>query len=162
MWNITIATASMIHPTFEECEKRYDSPEPLLEEAEKNIIEASKQGCDFLCLPELFASLNRSQPLGETAEVFDGPVASFLSTMASRYSIVLITSVLIKEEEDYKECEGSTNIPMAFSSNSEKITLLQLDGKIQTKRLKEAIEAAKKACKKVYELQKKTLKEVGK
>jgi len=67
---------------------------------------------------------------------------------------------LIKEEEDYKEGEGSTDIPLAFLSESGKITLLQLDGKAQTKKLKEIIEAGKKACEKVYELQKKTLKEV--
>ncbi len=71
-----------------------------------------------------------------------------------------IVTDLIKEEEDHEEGEGATDIPMAFLSNSEKITLLQLDGKTQTKRLKEAIEAGKKACKKIYELQKKTLKEI--
>lgn len=69
---------------------------------------------------------------------------------------------LIKEEEDHEEGEGATDIPLAFLSNSEKITLLQLDGKTPTKRMKEVIEAGKKACKKIYELQKKTLKEVGK
>ncbi len=67
---------------------------------------------------------------------------------------------LIKEEEDHKEGEGSTDIPMAFLSESGKISLLQLDGKISSKKLKEAIEAGKKACKKIYELQKKTLKEI--
>lgn len=71
-----------------------------------------------------------------------------------------IVTDLIKEEEDYKEGEGSTDIPIAFLSNSGEITLLQLDGKTQTKRLKEAIEAGKKACQKIYELQKKTLKEI--
>ncbi len=70
-----------------------------------------------------------------------------------------IVTDLIKEEEDYSDGEGSTDIPFAIASNSEKITLLQLDGKIRTKQMKEAIESAKKACKKVYELQKKTLKE---
>ncbi len=71
-----------------------------------------------------------------------------------------IVTDLIKEEEDYKEGEGSTDIPMAFLSKSGKISLLQLDGKINSKKMKEAIEAGKKACEKVYELQKKTLKEM--
>lgn len=66
---------------------------------------------------------------------------------------------LIKEEEDYEEGEGATDIPMAYSSNSEEITLLQLDGKISAGQLKEALEAGKKACKKIYEVQKKALKE---
>ncbi len=70
-----------------------------------------------------------------------------------------ITTDIIKEEEDYEEGEGATDMPFAFTSNSEKITLLQLDGKIQTSRLKEAAEAGLKACKKVLEFQKKALKE---
>ncbi len=71
-----------------------------------------------------------------------------------------IVTDLIKEEEDYEDGEGSTDIPMAFLSNSEKMSLLQLDGRINSKKLKEAIEAGKKACKEIYELQKKTLKEI--
>jgi exosome complex component RRP41 len=65
---------------------------------------------------------------------------------------------LIKEEEDYKDGEGSTDMPFAFTKSGG-ISLFQLDGKIQPKRLKEAIEAGKKACEKIYELQKKILKE---
>ncbi len=72
-----------------------------------------------------------------------------------------IVTDLIKEEEDYKDGEGSTDIPLAFMSKSGKLTLLQLDGKTSTKKLKEAIESGKKACGKIYELQKKTLKGVN-
>lgn len=72
-----------------------------------------------------------------------------------------IVTDLIKEEEDHKEGEGSTDMPMAFSVKDDKITLLQLDGKIRGKELKEAIEQGKKACKEIYELQKKELKKVG-
>jgi exosome complex component RRP41 len=71
-----------------------------------------------------------------------------------------IATDIIKEEEDYEDGEGATDIPLAFMSKSGKLTLLQLDGKTSTKKLKEAIEAGKKACEKVYELQKKTLKEI--
>ncbi len=65
---------------------------------------------------------------------------------------------VIKEEEDYEEGEGATDIPMAFLSNSGKISLLQLDGKCSPEKLKEAIEMGEKACREVAELQKKTLK----
>jgi len=88
------------------------------------------------------------------------PMTELISSVSIGKVDDKIVTDLIKEEEDYKDGEGSTDIPMAFSSNSEKITLLQLDGKIQTKRAKEAIEAGKKACKKVYELQKEKLKEM--
>ena len=70
-----------------------------------------------------------------------------------------IVTDVIKEEEDWEEGEGATDIPFSITSNSEQITHLQLDGKIQTKRLKEATEAALKACKKIHEVQKKALKE---
>jgi len=64
---------------------------------------------------------------------------------------------LIKEEEDYEEGEGATDIPLAFTKSG-KICLFQLDGKIRPEELKEAIEIGKQACKKIYELQKKILK----
>ena len=67
-----------------------------------------------------------------------------------------------KEEEDYSEGEGSTDIAMSFKSSSGRLTHLQLDGKIRGKELIEAIETGKKACKKIYEVQKKALKEISK
>lgn len=66
---------------------------------------------------------------------------------------------LIKEEEDVEEGEGATDIPLAFTKEGE-ITLFQLDGKISIEELKEAIKTGRKACKEVYELQKKTLKHI--
>jgi exosome complex component RRP41 len=72
-----------------------------------------------------------------------------------------IVTDLIKEEEDWEEGEGATDIPMAYLSKSGKLTLLQLDGRTSPKKLKEALEAGKKACEKVYALQKKVLSEVN-
>jgi len=66
---------------------------------------------------------------------------------------------LIKEEEDWEEGEGATDIPITMMSNSEKITHIQLDGKISSKQLKEAVELARKATKQIYEVQKKALKD---
>lgn len=67
---------------------------------------------------------------------------------------------LIKEEEDWEDGEGATDIPITLTKDG-KITHLQLDGKITIKQLKEAIELAKKATKEIYEVQKKALKEMG-
>ena len=67
---------------------------------------------------------------------------------------------LIKKEEDWEEGEGATDIPVTFTHEG-KITHIQLDGKITTKQLNEAVELAKKACEEVYEVQKKALKEIG-
>ncbi|MGV8151551.1 MAG: exosome complex exonuclease Rrp41 [Candidatus Nanoarchaeia archaeon] len=69
-----------------------------------------------------------------------------------------IVTDVIKEEEDYEDGEGATDIPFSITSRSEKITHLQLDGKIQTYRLKEAAEAAKEACKKISKIQERALK----
>lgn len=63
-----------------------------------------------------------------------------------------------KDEEDWAEGEGATDIPITLTSEG-KLTHLQLDGKITSKELKEALKMAKKACKDIYEVQKKVLKE---
>ena len=67
---------------------------------------------------------------------------------------------LTKEEEDYEEDgeKAATDIPMAFTLRDGKISLLQLDGKVKPEDLKKAIEAGKKACQDIYEIQKKVLK----
>ena len=65
---------------------------------------------------------------------------------------------ITKEEEDYHDGEGPTDIPFTLTSNSKEVTHLQLDGKIQTYRFKEAIDAAVKACDKISEIQMRALK----
>jgi len=65
---------------------------------------------------------------------------------------------LSKEEEDYEEGEGPTDIPISMT-HSGNITHFQLDGKIEPKQLMEAIELARKSCEKIYEVQKKALKD---
>lgn len=69
---------------------------------------------------------------------------------------------LTKEEEDYEEDgeKAATDIPMAFTLRDGKLSLLQLDGKIKPEDLKKAIEAGKKACLEIYEIQKKALKSI--
>ncbi|MEK6872690.1 MAG: exosome complex exonuclease Rrp41 [Nanoarchaeota archaeon] len=69
-----------------------------------------------------------------------------------------IVTDITKDEEDWKEGEGPTDIPFSITSNSKEIVHLQLDGKIPTKRFKEAIESAKKASDKILEYQKRALK----
>ena len=87
-----------------------------------------------------------------------------MSEMASAVSIGKVDDKivvdLIKEEEDYEDGEGATDMPMAFLSRSGKISLLQLDGKTSPEKLKEAIEAGEKACKMIHEEQIKALKKI--
>jgi len=69
-----------------------------------------------------------------------------------------IVTDITKEEEDYEEGEGSTDIPFTMTSRKKDVVHLQLDGKIQTHRFKEAIDAAKAACDKILKLQERALK----
>lgn len=65
---------------------------------------------------------------------------------------------LTKEEEDFEDGEGATDIPISMTHAGE-ITHLQLDGKINSKELKEAIELAKEAGEEIYKIQKQALKD---
>ena len=67
---------------------------------------------------------------------------------------------LIKEEEDWEEGEGATDIPITLTGDG-KISHIQLDGKISIKQLREAVELAREAGKQIHEAQKKALKEAG-
>jgi exosome complex component RRP41 len=86
-----------------------------------------------------------------------------MKEMVSAVSIGKIDRTLVadvsKAEEDYDEGESATDIPMAFLSKSGKMSLLQLDGEIRPEELKRALKMGKEVCKKIYDLQEKTLKE---
>jgi exosome complex component RRP41 len=87
-----------------------------------------------------------------------------MKDMVSSVSIGKLDKTLVvdlnKKEEDWEEGEGATDIPMTFT-NEGKLTHIQLDGKIASKQLKEAIELARESCKKIYEVQKEALKKTG-
>lgn len=89
-----------------------------------------------------------------------------MKEMASAVAVGKMDKTLVvdvcKEEEDYEEGEGATDIPVCILSRSKKVSLLQLDGKISTEELKKAIEMAKDACAKIHEKQIKALKEIVK
>ncbi len=61
-----------------------------------------------------------------------------------------VVADLDKTEEDM---EGTVDIPVAVMPNEDRITLLQLDGRLQKEELKEAVDLARKVCKKIYEVQ---------
>ena len=69
-----------------------------------------------------------------------------------------IVTDITKEEEDYHEGEGPTDIPFTMTSRNKDIVHLQLDGNIPTSRFMEAVEAAKVACGKILEVQGRALK----
>ena len=87
------------------------------------------------------------------------PMKDLVSSVSvGKMDKTLVVDLNKYEDSDFKEGEGSTDIPFTFTSKG-KITHLQLDGKITVPQLKEAIELARKATKEIYEVQKKALKE---
>lgn len=60
-------------------------------------------------------------------------------------------------EETYSE--DVADIPIAILPRTGKVSLLQMDGEMSREQLMQALESGKKACKKIYEIQKKALKE---
>lgn len=55
--------------------------------------------------------------------------------------------------------EDGADLPVAILPSSGKVTLLQMDGEVTREQIKECIEKAREACKKIYEIQKAALKE---
>jgi len=79
------------------------------------------------------------------------PMKNLVSSVAvGKLDKTLVVDV-DKKEEDFEEGEGSTDIPITMTGDG-KITHFQLDGKITTKQLKEAIKLAEKATKEIYEI----------
>lgn len=63
---------------------------------------------------------------------------------------------LDKDEEDYED--GATDMPIAMLPRNGELSLLQLDGELEIKEIKEALELGRNACIKIYEIQKEALK----
>jgi exosome complex component RRP41 len=84
-----------------------------------------------------------------------------MKSLVSSVSIGKLDKQLVvdvnKHEEDWKEGEGATDIPVTMTPDG-RITHMQLDGKISKEQLKEVLTLAREATKEVYELQKAALK----
>jgi len=63
-----------------------------------------------------------------------------------------------KEEEDFHDGEGATDIPIAITARTKEICLLQLDGKISPDEFAQCVEMAKEACDEIVKVQEEALK----
>lgn len=70
-----------------------------------------------------------------------------------------IVADLNYDEEAYECDAGVADIPLAVIPSTGEISLLQMDGELSPKELKTALELGKKVCMKIYEIQKKALKD---
>lgn len=62
---------------------------------------------------------------------------------------------LDKDEDNF----GEADMPIAIMPRTQEIVLLQMDGRLSKEEFKTALELAKKACMRIYEIQKRALKE---
>ena len=88
------------------------------------------------------------------------PMKSLVSSVSIGKLDKQLVTDLIKAEEDWEEGEGPTDIPITLTGDG-KISHIQLDGKISTKQLREAVELAKGAYQQIHDAQEKALKEAG-
>ena len=64
---------------------------------------------------------------------------------------------IVLDINDLEDKEGDADMPVAYLSNMEQITLLQLDGKLSSSQFSECLNKAIYGCKLVYEIQKEAL-----
>ncbi|MCD4759301.1 exosome complex exonuclease Rrp41 [archaeon] len=83
------------------------------------------------------------------------PMKDLISSIAVGKVSDKIVVDLDKEEEDHKD--GATDLPIAMSVRTGKLTLLQMDGNMNQTEIKKALEMGKKACEQIKEVQVKAL-----
>jgi exosome complex component RRP41 len=86
------------------------------------------------------------------------PMKDMVSSIAVGQVDKMVCADLTYNEEAYEEGPVS-DIPIAMIHNTKEISLLQMDGEISKEDLIKALELAKEASDKVYEVQQKALKE---
>jgi len=65
---------------------------------------------------------------------------------------------LVLDLTDVEDKEGEADLPLAYMSNLNAITLLQMDGMLTSEEFEQAINLAVEGCKQIYQLQKEALK----
>lgn len=83
-----------------------------------------------------------------------------MKDLVSAVSVGYLKDNLIVDINATEDCdEKATDIAVAAIPRSGEVTLLQVDGEVTKEQLLQAVDKAVEACKKIYEVQKKALKE---
>jgi exosome complex component RRP41 len=69
-----------------------------------------------------------------------------------------IDDQLVLDLGDYEDKEGQADIPVAYMSKLEKVTLLQMDGIVSTEEFEKCVDLAIDGCRQIYEMQREALK----
>jgi len=114
----------------------------------------------FIELPETEAGSRTAGINAASMALADAGLA--MKDLVSSVSVGRVDDKMVVDldysEESYPDGPVA-DIPIAILPNSGKITLLQMDGEVSKEQLKEAIGLGKKACAKIYEIQKRALKD---
>ena len=82
-----------------------------------------------------------------------------MKDLISSVSVGKVDGQLVLDINGIEDNFGETDMPVAVSPRTGAITLLQLDGDLSRDEFKEALSLARKGVSKIYEMQKKALKE---
>lgn len=69
-----------------------------------------------------------------------------------------IDDQLILDLGDYEDKEGQADVPVAYMSKLERVTLLQMDGILSTEEFEQCVSLGIDGCKQIYEIQREALK----
>jgi len=113
----------------------------------------------FIELPQTDAGTRCAGICAASMALADAGIA--MKDLVSSIAVGVIDGTVVADlNYDEEAFEGEVaDIPVAVLPNSGKISLLQMDGHNTRGDLKKALELAKKVCMKIYEVQKKALKE---
>jgi exosome complex component RRP41 len=114
----------------------------------------------FIELPETDAGTRCAGISAAAIALADAGIS--MKDMVSSVSVGKVDDKIVVDldysEESYPEGDVA-DIPIAMIARTGQITLLQMDGQISREDMKKGLEMARGACKKIYEAQKKALKE---
>jgi exosome complex component RRP41 len=82
-----------------------------------------------------------------------------LKDMVSACAVGKIEGKIVIDLDDLEDKFGEADLPVALMPNAEKITLIQMDGDLSIKEFQTSLDWAIKSCKKINEIQKKSLRE---
>lgn len=80
--------------------------------------------------------------------------------LVASLSMGVLDNTILTDVNGTEDCElGATDVPIAYIPDTDKLSLLQLDGEISREDLKKLLELGKKKCLEIYKEQQKALKE---
>jgi predicted amidohydrolase len=105
---ITIGATTMTHASLAADAVYPDDNMARLEEAGRLVERAAALGCDFCCLPELFADPSQGLEMTRWAEDHGGPINTWLSQTAAAHRMNLVTSLALNQKR------GITNTAVIY------------------------------------------------